>query len=76
VNGRTKSQIAPDGWRQPSVQLGHLRLHCDRRTDRTHRVVLVRGWRTEHADDGVADELLDGPPCRSISCAIASKYGW
>ena len=54
-------------------QLGGRHRDPHARADRPLRVVLVRRRRAEDADHGVADELLDGPPWRSISCRAIAK---
>ena len=51
-----------DGDRELPVEIGERVTHRERRANRPLRVVVVRQRDPEDHHDGVADELLDGPP--------------
>ena len=63
----------PSRRREVAVELGDRLAHLEGSPNSTERVVLVQDGNAEHRHDRIADELLDGPPCRSRTTRIASK---
>ncbi len=61
VHADADGELHPDPRRQVFVQVLHLDQQLRRRAHRPKRVVLVHDRDPEHADHGVADELLDRP---------------
>ena len=61
-----------------SIEVSRSALHLQRRPDGPERVILVRGRHPEHADDRVADELLDRPAMpldrRAHRPEVAAQY--